>query len=350
MRYALVLVLYLLGTALAAPASTRPQLQDLIMVDAEVGWGLSARQLYRTEDGGESWQGVPFGRAADETFCTLGRGAARRSLWLACTPLRSSLVTQAEGTLYATETAGVNWQRSPLPLGGGGHLQRLDKLGYLTTLIAQGMGHVEFGFAQTTDGGRTWRVRNTGNQGPLGQNGQTFPTYDANGNGYLGVSPFAQTGFMLLVKSRNAGQSWTPTRVAAPEPATVMTPEIPALFGHTVLVVARLERQNAAHHSFTLYVSDDGKTYHHGQRVKFAALPNWPPQLSASFLSARQGFVTAGSTLYRTTDSGKTWSRTGELPQEPVVTLTFVNPKTGWLLTRRALYRTQDGGQHWQQL
>ena len=350
-RYALVLALYLLGAALAAPAPTRPQLQDLIMIDAEVGWGLSARQLYRTDDGGKSWQGVPFGRAADEPFCTLGRGATRRSLWLACTPLHSSLVTQAEGTLYKTEAAGVNWQRRPLPLGGGVYVQRLnEQLGYLTTLIAQGMGHVDFGFAQTTDSGRTWRVKNTKNQRPLGQNGQTLPTYNADGNGYLGVSPFAREGFMLLAKSRNAGQTWTPTRIAAPEPATVMTPEVPVLFGHTVLVMARLERQSADHHSFTLYVSDDGKTYHHGQRVQFAALPDWPPQITASFLSARQGFVAAGDTLYRTTDAGKRWFPTGTLPKEPAVVLTFVNAQTGWLLTRGALYRTTDGGRHWQPL
>ena len=350
MRY--LLALCWLGFALAAPAPQRPQ-QDLIMVDAEVGWGLSAHQLYRTGDGGEGWRNVPFGRAADETFCALGRGATRRAVWVACTPLRSSLVTQAEGTLYTTATAGSSWQRRPLPLGGGVYVQRLSgQLGYVTTLVAQGMGRVDFGFAQTRDGGQSWAVKNTDNRRPLGQNGQTFPTYDAKDNGYLGVNPFAQTGFMLAVKSQNAGQTWTPTRIPAPEPATVMTPDVPVLFGRTVLVLARLERpQTNNAHSFTLYVSSDGgTTYHHGRRVQFTALPDWPPQVTASFLSSRQGFAAAGSTLYRTGDGGQSWCRTGKLPQEPVVTLTFSNVKTGWLLTRRALYGTRDGGRHWQHL
>ncbi len=349
MRYLLVSILFLLGVARAAPI---PSLQDLIMVDAKVGWGLSAQQLYRTEDGGEGWQTVPFGRLADETFCTLGRGATRRAVWVACTPLHSSLVTQAEGTLYRTETAGENWAHSPLPLGGSVYVQRLNKqLGYVTTLIAQGMGHVDFGFAQTIDGGQSWQVENTKNQRPLGQNGQTFPTYDAKGDGYLGISPFAQEGFMLLLKSQNAGQTWTPTRIAAPETSTMMTPDIPVVLGPTVLVVARLERLQAKNaHSFALYVSHDGgQTYQHGQRVSFTALPDWPPQIKASFLSTKWGFVAAGSTLYRTSNGGKSWCRTG-IPKEPVVAFTFVNTQTGWFLTRKALYRTTDGGWQWQRL
>ena len=350
MRYLLVLALFLLGVARAAPI---PSLQDLIMVDAEVGWGLSTQQLYRTDDGGEHWQTVPFERAADETFCALGRGATRRAVWVACTPLRSSLVTQAEGTLYRTETAGTNWKKTLSPLGGGGYLQRLDKRrGYLTTLIAQGMGHVDFGFARTIDGGQSWQVENTGNRRPLGQNGQTFPTYDARGNGYLGISPFAQEGFMLAVKSQNTGWTWTPTRIAAPEKTTIMTPEIPVVFGQTVLVLARLERSQPKNaHSFTLYVSHDGgQTYQHGQRVSFTSLPDWPPQLTASFLSTKRGFVAAGAILYCTTDAGKSWSRAATLPKEPVVVLEFINARTGWLLTRGALYLTTDGGQHWQRL
>ena len=354
MRVLLAALLCLAGFARAAPPEA---LQDLVMVDASVGWGLGVHKLYRTDDGGTHWHNVPFGRAAAETFCALGRGASRAAVWVACSPLASSLVTQAEGTLYQTRTAGASWAQSPLPLGGGVYVQRLNqRLGYLTAAIAEGMGHVAFGFARTLGGGRNWQVQNTGNRGPLGQNGQTFPVYDAKGNGYLGISPYARTGFMLVLRSWNAGQSWAAVRVAAPEPSTVMTPEIPVVFGQTVLVAAQLERlqtnaQGRGAHSFALYASyDGGKTYHGGQRVKFAALPDWPPQLKASFIGARQGFIAAGRTLYRTDDAGKHWRKAGKLPAEPVTRLTFIGVKTGWLLTRRALYRTRDGGLHWQPL
>ena len=184
MRRLFALTFFLWGFAHAAAP-----FQDLIMIDAAVGWGLDAGQVYRTHDGAQHWQEVSFKHP--EKFCSLGRGATRKALWVTCSPLRSSLVTQAEGRLYQTKTAGASWINNPLPLGGDPYAQRLDKQrGYLTTLIAQGMGHVDFGFAQTLDDARNWRVRSSENPDPLGQNGQTFPTYDTNRERLSGDQPF----------------------------------------------------------------------------------------------------------------------------------------------------------------
>ena len=156
---------------------------------------------------------------------------------------------------------------------------------------------------------------------------------------------------MQVVRSRDAGKSWIPVRIPAPETPLTMRPNIPIVFGQTVLVPTLLEGFRDTNANFALYVSfDGGQTYHSGQRLDFAPLPDWGTQITASFWAARQGFVAAGTTLYRTHDAGEHWCATGTLPTEPVTTLNFVDAQTGWLLTNRALYRTTDGGQHWKAL
>jgi len=93
----------------------------------------------------------------------------------------------------------------------------------------------------------------------------------------------------------------------------------------------------------TSLVTSDGGA--HWRTVAVKELP-----YSLFFLNEATGWMVTSKGIWRTAETGNTWTKLGKTPT-PVVRVYFIDEKTGWAVgPRKAVYQTADGGVHWSKL
>jgi peptide/nickel transport system permease protein len=65
------------------------------------------------------------------------------------------------------------------------------------------------------------------------------------------------------------------------------------------------------------------------------------------YLSWIIGWPESKGAIYRTSDSGSTWTQVGADIITPITRTNFVTPKLGWAISERRIYSTEDGGGRW---
>jgi hypothetical protein len=174
------------------------RLNALFFLDRQVGWvvvsemkaGGGPTRLWRTEDGGKTWEelanNIPPGGIGQLQFVSSTTGwLLKRGVWL-------------------TEDGGTTWRQLPLKPAEGD--TSFTKMVFLTPTEGwvAGRGTVYY----TADGGETWTLQYDGTgTGRLWARGLHFPS--ATEGWVVGDSKY-------LVRTRDGGRTWRPVRVTHP--------------------------------------------------------------------------------------------------------------------------------------
>lgn len=350
-----------------------PALQFLDWVDEEAGWALSRdeRRILLTLDAGRTWRYVtPSGLSIHSIFAL-----DRLSAWASSGDPGPS---RAPTMLYRTRDGGASWQafEVPLPLGA---VRFLDHENGWTfgSYMGCGAGSCFMEIYRTQDGGESWQVLPV--QSPFGEQdphpqtvrirtGQEFSFNDAE-TIWLAGSIWANQDHglnALLWVSRDAGLSWQELRLPLPDsapgpavpdyvsPPSFVSQEQAFLYAHYFQDSAGPSPQSW----LVFFSSLDGGT-------TWTALPQALAVPSRSilldFVTAADFFALCLEGLCRSKDGGQTWEAIQSgLPFDPLqnqtlLSLDFVSPQVGWALVsgmegEQDLFQTTTGGLIWLRL
>jgi len=230
-------------------------------------------RLLRTRDGGKTWTVVH--RGLDLAVLTFVSD-------------RDGYAVDAQGRLRVTHDGGRRWAVVERQFA---HLETVD---FVNRRDGWLLGRSIY---RTLDGGQSWRKLpfNACSAETQGYSGQAFTrlSFVNASTGFVwcrtGGGPF----FLILYRTRNAGQSWSQ--------------------------VSRIGNVHAA----------------------------GPMQ----FLSPKTGFVSAGfGDLLETHDGGLTFHVVSNTPFEDVLSISWQSPRAGYVNGYGMLMHTADGGKHWAQV
>jgi photosystem II stability/assembly factor-like uncharacterized protein len=264
----------------------------------------------------------------------------------------SNVPDGTRGLLYRTNDGGVSWQSAEVPLGSP-YLQFVDaQVGWAMWSPGAAAGSSTIELFRTTDGGATWEKvyaldpAKSGNPGELPFSGQkSGVTFIDKKHGWItGSQP--TPGYAWLFETQDSGKTWQHVDLTLPAGYETgqLTIDPPLFFSAQdgILPVTIITDKLIK----VFYLTRNG-----GQTWKvFKAVDDG----YFDFITFKEGWVWKGTVLYTTKDSGKNWaSLTPNVDLSQVlVKLDFVTSNVGWALTMdlsgvSKLYKTADGGATW---
>ena len=305
--------------------------------------------IYRTSDGGSTWQTVaadagpgpaPVGALANLPWAVFRDGGASGggSGWL---------FASDPGTVYVTADGGHTWKPG-LVRGAGSAVAFAGSDGWVATegcTPAPCTGpHAgdPADLYRSADGGQTWTWAV-----PLSQ----YPTG-------LAAVPGSPAAWVLAQPPD--GTSRCDDRSCATEVAVVTPGATPAFHDTGDAALLRLQAISdteawaigsiRAEGDAILHTSDGGASW----QVADQTAAGYRPGTAWGFWNANAGWALGASTdataVLRTADGGRTWTRVGTLPTPlgPYAHGGFPTPDRGWALSAADhLLRSADGGAHW---
>lgn len=260
--------------------------------------------LWKSIDGGASWTSVAAFDGATVTAIERDpRNADTIYLGTGGPCHFGRLADRRPGSegLYKSTDRGATWTLLPLTESGfaAPSVYTLAASPTNSNVILAGTEGTDGGIMRSADGGSTWSRRVAGRPGAL----VTVRFHPTNGNEAVAAVAPAATGTLQLHFSSDGGESWSPASGAP-----------------TVLI-------------------------QHGFALSYAR--SNPSIVYASSYERAQG----AGTLWRSTDSGRTYAAAGQIPRPGFVSLNqlWVSPTDPNLLVagHENLFRTTDGGGTW---
>jgi len=337
------------------PAGTYQPINALWMSDATTGWASTTTHLIlHTTDGGKSWQDVtppyPAGSSGQfpPTFASLGGSLA----WVAV-PEKLPDGTSA-GAIFRTSDGGHTWQQATLPTSqlGISQVQFVNAQdGWVLSSPGGGAAGSEgVNLFRSTDGGQTWSlVAHAPGALPL-QGIKSGMSWISATTGWI-TGSIAIPNAVYLYRSQDGGVSWQPQ--ALPSSFPVQATEPPVFFSASdgLLPVIFSTPQGP---SFAVYATHDGGATWSSSTLLSTIGSAW----DWDFLTMQQGWVVGatGSTLNETSDGGQHWTAiTPSANFQHISKLDFVSAQEGWAISTATpaapvLLKTMDGGQTWVQV
>ena len=316
-------------------------LDALSFADAATGYAVGARStLLRTTDGGRTWSARPVPVVAELTsihcavltcLATTSRGdqvlrsADGGNTWSSVVPATERLVAAAPATPSRAVAVGID-----------GTVVLSDDGGALFSRIG---GRVEGAFdrLQATSGGTAYAYGRSGSLARTTNGGRSWDDLGAaTSDAVVSVSfPRPETGFALdavgeLLRTDNAGLSWRILNTGAATPPRAVL----ALDPRRVLLVGPTGIRRS---------TTGGQT--------FAPVPERSVRGAALDRIDRAGralFASGSRVIFVSTSGGRRWTRVHRPAGSAIVKLDFVAPRTGFaLLGDGRLMRTRDRGRAW---
>jgi photosystem II stability/assembly factor-like uncharacterized protein len=344
-------------TTSGAPYPLLPPV-SLRMINATTGWaaGEDTNRVLRTVDGGRHWDDVtPHGvRAGTWIPYFLDASIA----WVASSVQPGSGSTDYSVDIYRTSDGGRSWQHAGTATADQGWPAVLDfvdkRHGWLAMRLGGAAGSDGMAFYATGDGGSTWsKVSQTDASGepghlPLGCS-KLAPVFVNTSTGWEPGACNAGDGPFLYV-THDGGRSWTKVVIG-----------LPAGYAACMCSVNALRFSDSRNGDFVLNIYQGTNV---PQNVLYATRDggaSWQPgpvlpvtSFTYYFLDPSHGWTLNAKTngLLFTSDGGQHWSTLGTIPGTHVVMdFQFVTAKIGWALgpvdAGEAILRTDDGGRTW---
>jgi photosystem II stability/assembly factor-like uncharacterized protein len=259
------------------------------------------------------------------------------------------------GQFFATRDGGQTWQINPVPFSTGELYFVDENVGFVFQTLSQTPDIMTNAIYQTFDRGATWSQTfiHAANQGDtnlpaLGiKTGMSF----IDGNiGFIGLR--SQANSIGLYRTGDIGHTWTKQELEAPSFVGAYTSTVwPPFFfmgnGLDGFMPVDFVSTDTGDQTRVFYVTHDtGNTWTMGSPI--------PNGTAYYFIDQQTGWAFSESTLYATQDGTVTWT---ELPvgfgvRERPSILRFVDANNGWVVTvdtrnRLRLYRTTDSGATW---
>jgi len=251
--------------------------------------------------------------------------------------------------LYRTSDGGRTWQRTPVApttcnAGASlspvfvdpshGWLERFEPTAPFASL------------EETHDGGRTWtKERQLPMVGPV-----SF--VDASdgwqAGGYIG-------GKGALARSKDAGDEWR--RVEVPLPACCSpwqtTYDLPRFFGADGVLPFSMYRAHEEVVGFDVS-ADAGDSWLSAAMLRLRNVHPDPAPVVGIGSAGSWWVAPRGSRIYRTSDAGKTWQRSEVPTHGDVIDIDPIGGRAAWLVMderqKRMVFLTQDGGRTWHRI
>jgi photosystem II stability/assembly factor-like uncharacterized protein len=332
---------------------------SLRMINASTGWaaGSTTDRILRTTNGGSSWDDVtPRAARAGAwiTFFLDGNNA-----WVASTVQPGSGSPDFSVAIYRTADGGRSWQHvgdATADQGWPTSLQFVDRThGWLFINMGAAAGSQGVAFYGTVDGGATWTklsetdVNGTSGQLPFGCN-KGLPVFLNSSTGWIpGTCNAVGRPFFLV--THDGGRTWNDAGIALPAGHS----------GGCMCVIGSLRFSDSRNGVFVLTgyssadipesvlysTNDGGSSWRPG--------PPLPAQTyEVYFIDPSHGWTlnAKSNSLLSTSDSGRHWSTAGTIPSTQVVmSFQFVTIETGWALASEPrgepIVKTSDGGRTW---
>ncbi len=335
----------------ALSSSSGLVLRSLHLFTVYTGWALGEDGLYRTQDGGLSWQplSVPDGQVGPSTSIYFRSDKEIRVLLPA---------PDGTGLLDSTTDGGQTWTSAPAPQPDGVlTFSRDDETaGYIIHFGKETAGSQSVNIYQTLDSGQTWNLNLTVD--PLHPGTDNLPfagkktgaSFDGAVIGWIsGFQPV--TNDIYLYQTNDAARTWR--KLALDIPASlgdISAVPFPPVFVDDQNGFIRVDLNPTSPQgqpASVFYASPDGgKTW--------AQVSQLPLVSATDFLDAQTGWAWSGQRLYATSDGAHTWTvlPTALGVSERASDIDFVDVNNGWMLTLDSgnhvrLYRTNSGGGTW---
>lgn len=328
------------------------------MFDGSKGWaaGEDTNRVLRTVDGGRHWSDVtPRGvRAGSWIPYFLDASNA----WIASSLQPGSGSADYSVEIYRTSDGGSSWQPVGTAAADQGWPAVLDfvdsRHGWLWMRLGGAAGSDGVAFYATVDGGATWsKVSETDPSGdqahlPLGCL-KVGPVFLSTSTGWQPGTCNGGDGPFLYV-THDGGRTWNKVVI-----------QLPAGYSACMCTVNALRFSDSRNGNFVLNIYQGLNVPQNFLYTTRDAGASWQPgpSLPANsftyyFLDSSHGWTLNAKTngLLFTTDGGQHWSTVGTIPGTHVVMdLQFVTAKIGWALSPldagEAILRTDDGGLTW---
>jgi photosystem II stability/assembly factor-like uncharacterized protein len=340
-----------------SPSGPQPvSLIALHMVTPQRGWGLTNREVLRTDDGGRHWTVVHrAGRSTrfqGDAFTATSTTAATLVVGLHSNP------HVIQSTVLTTQDAGRHWRRSSSIRGQAGSPSDISwitpRRAWILTGEGAAAGSVATDIYRTTDGGLHWAIMSFNRL-------STHSTHSLPAcNGFEGIAfKNVSTGWaagtcgpapqdLLLYRTRDGGRTWYQQHLQSPvqRPTSVWN-VAPPVFGNGM---AALPVQSSPCNCLTLYtLGSGGATW-----TPTAWLHDRPFALPPlAMLDPLHVWAWVRGRLHVTSDGGRHWTTLPRSVSLAGADFAFVTPRSGFALEtgserRHAfLLRTDDGGRTW---
>lgn len=336
------------------------------MINTSTGWaaGSGTNRILRTKDGGSHWNDATPREASAGTWTTFFLDG--NNAWLASSLQPGSSSPDFSVKLYRTSDGGQSWQPAGTAMADWGFPAAMDFVdpthGWLFmkqdgTLETPGSDMVAI--YGTTDGGASWnKLSQTDTSGLAGHLPQACsklnPVFLNASIGWIPGSCGAGGGYFLYV-TRDGGRNWAAVGLRMPTAGpSACDCGIESLRfwdnQHGALVLNNAYQDARGYAQNFLYTTiDGGRSWQLGPMLPANAF-------SVYFLDAAHGWTldAKANKLLFSSDGGLHWSSTGTIPTSSnavVMDFQFVTSKIGWALGADSrglpILKTVDGGASW---
>jgi photosystem II stability/assembly factor-like uncharacterized protein len=339
------------------------------MVTATGGWAIgglnqASDHVFRTQDGGRTWRDVTPPEpapGADEKLAALGFFKDATHVWVVYGPAGWGSFPPYI-FVWFTHDGGASWSYGAIDTSisveafSPWYLNFSDdQHGWLLVFLGAGMMHNYVALFATRDGGATWTdILDPFTDGGIQSFSKTGMIFVDAQTGWLTRDGHGVDQVPHIFRTSDGGVTWERIDLPTPvnEPAlydqwTCGTYSPNAFSAQSVILALKcLNTNDFKTEKDYLYSTNDG-----GTTWQMYLLPaDYALGQGLLFFDAQNGLA-LGRKIYRTEDSGQTWSLLSVLDWDGQ--FNFVDPNLGWAVARNqgtgeiALVITRSGGERW---
>jgi photosystem II stability/assembly factor-like uncharacterized protein len=341
-----------LPNEIVAPIIDSPSIINIEMIDERDGWGVTENEIVRTDDGGVTWYNVTPVGLTETGYSVFTFFLDKNNAWI---QLADNNNYPNGGFLYRTKDGGLTWQNFETPFSAG-DMQFIDENnGWILADLGAGAGSMAVSVFQTNNGGETWNrvftndpnLEGSSDSLPLSGIKILLVPLDMQ-TAWIGGVVYAN-GNVYLFRTDDAGKTWV----------NINTLELPQEAQDSQIGVEKLEFISATQGVLVLRMSsnnqetlifstnDGGDTWQaFSESIPEAGLLEIPSANEIVFYSSDQFYVT--------NDAGNSFNIiNSEIAfGESLTDMSFANSRIGFVITtsstnQRTLYKTEDGGATW---